>query len=490
MRRYLTLPIAILGLALAACSSDDDGTPTEDAGTDAADGGDATLDADTAPDVVPDTAPDVQPDTAPDVDPDALPDTAPDVLPDTAPDTADGGGDTAPDVIDFDTDPSELEGCDTVLYPSGDDDTTAVQEAWILAEEGDTLCFAAGRFHFTSEVSLDVDGVTVRGVGRQRTILDFSEQDLQANGIRITSDNVTFHDLRVVDTPGDGIRADDVANITFRRVDVIWSEAQSLDSGAYGLYPVGSEGVIIDDCLVVGARDAGIYVGQSDNVLVANSEAYGNVAGIEIENTTNAEVRDNWAHDNTAGILVFNLPGLAQYGGAAKVHSNLVENNNIPNFGVDGTIVAVVPPGIGILVLACDDNEFHDNIIRGNDSIGLLLFTYLPGLFGSFSDPNFDTYSERNWVHNNTFENNGGDPSGSLHAVVSFPEPSPDMTLDGCFDADLHDDRTLGNCFSDNGDARFFDFDFCGGGTAQSDDIAPFTCEGTALPPRDFPDVP
>ena len=106
-----------------------------------------------------------------------------------------------------------------------------------------------------------------------------------------------------------------------------WSAAASPDNGAYGLYPIGSHGVRIERCVVYGARDAGIYVGQSTNALVVDSEAYGNVAGIEIENTTDVEVRDNAVHDNTAGILVFNLPNLpVQDGKRAKVHENRVEN--------------------------------------------------------------------------------------------------------------------------------------------------------------------
>ncbi len=68
--------------------------------------------------------------------------------------------------------------------------------------------------------------------------------------------------------------------------------------------------MVIRNSRVTGASDAGIYVGQSTNILVEDNETYGNVAGIEIENSTGATVRDNHVHDNTAEILIFNLPGL------------------------------------------------------------------------------------------------------------------------------------------------------------------------------------
>ena len=58
-----------------------------------------------------------------------------------------------------------------------------------------------------------------------------------------------------------------------------------------------------------GASDAGIYVGQSRNIVVRRNQVEFNVAGIEIENSTDADVYDNMATNNTGGILVFNLPG-------------------------------------------------------------------------------------------------------------------------------------------------------------------------------------
>ncbi|MEM9463413.1 MAG: parallel beta-helix domain-containing protein, partial [Myxococcota bacterium] len=246
------------------------------------------------------------------------------------------------------------EGCDLYVEPS-DDDQTAVQEALIDVQSGQTVCLAAGQFSFTRQLSLDANDVTVRGQGGEETILDFSEQISGGNGLLVTGDDVTLEEFRVQETPGDGIRADNVENIAFIGVHVIWGTPESLDNGAYGFYPVQSNGVVIRDCLAQGSRDAGIYVGQSTNILVEDSEARGNVAGIEIENSTDSVVRGNWAHDNTAGLLVFNLPGLdIGDGKRANVYDNIVEDNNVPNFGEPGTIVELVPPGLGVLVLASD----------------------------------------------------------------------------------------------------------------------------------------
>lgn len=370
------------------------------------------------------------------------------------------------------------------IAPSADDQTT-VQTALIEAASGDTICLAAGTFSFHTELSLAVDGVTLQGAGSEQTILDFNEQDVGANGIVITSDDVILRDLQVRDTPGDGVRATEVERISFLDMSVIWTKKASVDNGAYGLYPVGCTGVLIDGALVVGARDAGIYVGQSNRILVANSEAYGNVAGIEIENSTDAEVRDNHVHDNTAGVLIFNLPDLpVQDGKRAKVHSNLIENNNLDNFAAKGTIVADVPPGVGTFIIAADDNELHDNTISGHRTTGSLVLSYSELVFGSTDDKDFDLWAEGNWTHDNSYENNGYDPTGDLAAFI-VDRPVPDLVFDGCIDPAKKASEDLRNCFSNNGKATYYDVDVCGFLQDQSTDISEVDCTQDALPSID-----
>jgi parallel beta-helix repeat protein len=383
------------------------------------------------------------------------------------------------------TEPVDWSDCTTLLEPSADDQTV-VQTALIEAAEGSTACFDAGTWHFSTEVSLSVDGVTLRGAGAAATIFDFSAQDVGGNGMAITGDGVTMRDFTVMDTPGDGIRATNVTDVAWSHVVVGWNAEASLSNGAYGFYPVGSDGVRIEDSEVYGARDAGLYVGQSTRILVARNEAHGNVAGIEIENSTDAEVTDNHAYDNTAGILVFNLPGLEVGDGKrANVHDNLVEANNRENFAAEGTIVSQVPSGLGFVVLATDANEFHDNTVTGHDTSGMVVLSYIAELFGEEDDPTYDIWPEANWTHDNVFSGNGEDPQGVLAGLITT-RPMPDMLWDGCTDeAKDNSGGAFTNCWSDNGDADFFDFDWCGGFAHQSDDIGPYTCERTPLPSQD-----
>lgn len=373
--------------------------------------------------------------------------------------------------------------CDALVVPGSGDDVGALQGALLDAAEDSVVCMGAGVFTLNTEITISVDGLTLRGESRDATILDFSTQDLGANGIKISGDRVTVKSFTVRETPGDGIRGDDVSDITFDDLSVEWAGKLSMDSGAYGFYPVGSTGVVIRNSRVIGARDAGIYVGQSSNILVEDNEAYDNVAGIEIENSTGATVRRNHTYNNTAGILIFNLPGLpVQDGKETLAYDNIVENNNGDNFGIPGTSVAAVPPGVGIMILAADYNEIRNNTIRGNRSTGVIIVSYNEAIgLEPANDPDFDAFAEGNYIHDNSFEGNGEMPATPLDGVAGIP--AADILFDGCLDPDaMPMDPALVNCLWQNGDADYKNFDLCGGLMNQSTDIVPVTCEHTPLP--------
>ena len=395
--------------------------------------------------------------------------------------SASSGGSTDTPTSTGSTTGAELPpGCDVLVSP-GADDQAALQGALIDAAEGSTICLAEGVFMLNSELSISVNGVTLKGASRDATILDYSTQDLGANGMKISGDGVTIMSLTVRETPGDGIRGDNVKDTTYDDVSVEWAAKQSMDNGAYGFYPVGCDGVVIRKSRVIGARDAGIYVGQSTNILVEDCEAYDNVAGIEIENSTGATVRNNHAHDNTGGILIFNLPGLpVQNGKHTLAYGNIVEDNNSPNFGVPGTAVSEVPVGVGFMILSSDENELRGNTVRNNNTAGLIIVSYNELLFEPAMDPNFNAYAEGNYVHDNTFEGNGEMPDVDVAPI--FGTPAPDILDDGCEDPDKTPGPELVNCVYNNGAATWMDFDLCGGFMNKNTDIMTATCQHAELP--------
>jgi parallel beta-helix repeat protein len=225
----------------------------------------------------------------------------------------------------------------TLTVTPGPDAQERIQTALLDAKPGDTVMIAAGRYELADGLSLDVDGVTVKGAGPDATVLSFKGQKGAGEGLLITSDRVTVRDLAVEDSRGDGVKSKGSDQISFINLRVEWMGGPKESNGAYGVYPVSSTNVLIDRVLVRGASDAGIYVGQSKNIIVKRSRAEFNVAGIEIENSMNADVFDNVSTRNTGGILVFDLPNLPQMGG----HSTRLFRNR-----VDGGHARQLHPGL------------------------------------------------------------------------------------------------------------------------------------------------
>jgi len=307
----------------------------------------------------------------------------------------------------------------TIAVTPGADAQERIQTALLDAKPGDVVEMAAGRYELTDGLSLDVDGVTVKGAGPDATVLSFKGQKGAGEGLLVTSDRVTVRDLGVEDTKGDGIKAKGSDQISFVNVRVEWTGGPNERNGAYGVYPVSSTNVLVDKVVVKGASDAGIYVGQSKNIVVKRSRAEFNVAGIEIENSYNADVFDNVATRNAGGILVFDLPNLPQMGGhSTRVFNNKVVQNDTPNFAPKGNIVASVPTGTGVMVMANRDVHVFGNEIDGNQSAGVMLVSYVQ----KFDDKSYNPLPRDVVVRDNRIGKNGWDPKfdgGPLLAMLA-----------------------------------------------------------------------
>lgn len=265
----------------------------------------------------------------------------------------------------------------TITVKPGANAQEALQAALIDAKPGDTVTIAAGRYELTDGLSLDIDRVTVKGAGPDKTVLSFKGQKGAGEGLLVTSDDVVLKGFAVEDSKGDGIKSKGANRIVYHDLRVEWTGGPKPTNGAYGVYPVESSDVLIDKVTVKGASDAGIYVGQSKNIIVRNSTAMYNVAGIEIENSYSADVHSNVAMHNTGGILVFDLPNLPQKGGhSVRVFKNKVVQNDTANFAPPGNIVAGVPNGTGVLIMANRDVHVFDNDIGENGSTNVFIVGY------------------------------------------------------------------------------------------------------------------
>ena len=110
------------------------------------------------------------------------------------------------------------------------------------------------------------------------------------------------------------------------------------------------------------------------------------------------DVYENTATNNSGGILVFNLPGLQVYGQRTRVYDNLSFENNTPNFAPAGNIVAGVPTGTGLMVLANDKVEVFGNTFRDNNTSQITMISYnTAAVLGGLEVPDlpeFDPFSE------------------------------------------------------------------------------------------------
>jgi parallel beta-helix repeat protein len=340
---------------------------------------------------------------------------------------------------------------------AGPDFQKQVQEALINAKPGAVIELPEGKHDLDRTLSLSVENVTVRGKGMDKTILSFKNQKAGAAGVLVTSSGFTIEDVAIEDPKGDALKINGANGVTIRRVRTEWTGGPKETNGSYGMYPVQCTNVLIEDSVAIGASDAGIYVGQSKNIIMRRNRAELNVAGMEVENSQNADVYQNTATRNTGGILLFNLPDLpVKDGKNARVFENNIFGNNTANFAPKGNIVAKVPTGSGLIVLATSHIDVYKNTIKDNNSANVSIYSYLT-TGNPINDPTYDPYTDSIYVHDNAISGGGSNPAGRTHDLVPvLGVPVPAIVYDGILRPNTKDAHI---CIQNNGDATFANYD-------------------------------
>jgi parallel beta-helix repeat protein len=366
-----------------------------------------------------------------------------------------------------------------------------LQRRLIEAIDGEVILLPEGTFELQRSISLnDIPNVTIKGAGKGRTILSFKNQIEGAEGMLIKNvKGITLEGFTVADSKGDAIKIQGCENVIMRELETTWTSGQLSTNGAYGLYPVSSKNILMEQCEASYAMDAGIYVGQSTNVVVRNNYVHHNVAGLEIENTINGEVYDNLAKFNAGGMLIFDMPDLPQANGdRIKFYDNTMEDNNGKNFAPKGMVVSTIPPGSGMIIMAHSNIEAYNNTIKNHKTLGLAinswLFTGVP-----YESEVFDPYCSNINIHDNVINGNVGPADnsteyGQLLTATLGGEPV-DLVTDGIFKPSTFDEdgNPSGYCFTNNGDIRFVNLN-AGLGASPEDiisnmdaDISKFQCK-------------
>lgn len=312
--------------------------------------------------------------------------------------------------------------------------TRDLQRALLEVPSGGIVVLAEGLYEVSETLSLAVDGVTVRGAGIGKTVLDFSGQKSGGGGAGVVAKTVrgfTMEDVTILNTLGDGVRAEKSSNIVLRRIEVDWPGELKTDNGLYGVYPIDSQHILVEECRLRGATDAGVYVGESNFAVIRNNHVYQNVVGIQVENTYDADVYGNKVDRNSSGIAVFNVPGkLRNKGGTrVRVFDNEISDNNTENFGAN-----YYPAGGGIWIIAAQDVEVFDNTIEEHRTLDLGIFSY-DSLNIRHGDPDYLPHSLSVHIHGNRF--NPPSPHPDLTRVLGrllfseFQSSIPNVVFDG-----------------------------------------------------------
>lgn len=376
-----------------------------------------------------------------------------------------------------------------------------LQEQLINAKPGAVIEIPEGKFQFDRTLSLTVDKVTLRGKGMDKTVLSFAGQKEGAQGLLVKANDFTIEDIGIEDSAGDALTIQGGSNIVVRRVRAEWTRGPNPNNGPYAIYPVECRNLLVEDSVAKGAADSGIYVGQSENVVLRRNRAEYNVDGFEIENSVNVDAYENTMTHNTGGIGVFNLPNLPKQGGRhVRVYNNQIFDNNTANFApVSLGPIHGLPSGVGIYIMAIKEVELFGNKIHDNNSVNVFLIHYKTGIGDSLEktasspitqqifapdDKRYYPFLQQVYIHDNEISSGGRSPDASVPVLKAMAGALggslADFLYDGMVDPAWPKKANPGDiCLSDNGSATFINFDAPGQMKHLVRDLKNYTC---ALP--------
>lgn len=362
----------------------------------------------------------------------------------------------ASDDYDFASPPAtDSDDCDVMLSASGSDDADGIIEAVEAADSYSTICLTPGTYAMNRSVVVSsASNLTIKGVGDgpEATVLDFAGHSGD-KGFDVTTPGFWIENLHIKNTLGNGVEVkaeNEPGNpVVFRKLKVTWDLPESGAvqdcsesdprpmNGAYSVYPTLSSYVVVEFCEVVGASDAGLYVGSVVHGLVRHNQVHGNVAGVEVENSEDVLVYDNEAFDNAGGILALQEPGLKRLSNSQiLIRDNVVHDNNACNFARPNTTVANIPSGTGLMSFAGNHIEFRNNDVYGNQTTGVLILSnVLQDLLGGDAPDypaGYDPFPHEIYVNDNVFSDNATAPAaGPAGDLAMLTGGFADVVWDG-----------------------------------------------------------
>src|SRR6266540_5612390 len=309
--------------------------------------------------------------------------------------------------------------------------TTTIQAAVDAANPGDTVRVPPGIYH--ENVLVAKDNITIKGQsgavldgtglpGNSGITVRSSSPSARINGFKLTG-------LQIQNYSENGV-------ILIRVDDFQIDNGKYINNEEYGIFPILSSHGLIRSNQVSGSDDTGIYIGQSQNVIIKDNYVHDCTVGIEAELSSNITVQNNQAVDNSIGMTAEVLPGLSvTVTTGIQIIDNTFDNNNRVNPVTDPEdIFSQLPSGSGLIIFGADHVMVKDNRVVGNNSVGIAVVQLPPAL--ASLDPRIDPFPDYNEIIDNVVVENGSNPDPKL-----APFPPGDL---------LWDMSGTGNCWSDN----------------------------------------
>jgi hypothetical protein len=269
-----------------------------------------------------------------------------------------------------------------------------LQAAIDAAQPGDLILVAPGVYPGGVTVPGGKDGITIRGLDRNATILD--GEHTRSVGITSLADNVTVENMTSRNYLAHGFYWRSVTGFQGRYLT-------AYNNRLYGIYAFDSVQGVFEKSYASGSGDAAFYIGQCRPCDSVISEVIAEHSALGYSGTNaggNLVLKDSIWRLNAAGIVPNSLDSQEdppQRGGTQIINNDITENGN-PNTPGEGIASAIIGHGIGIA--GGEDNVIEGNRISDNTEYGVVIFP-IPGGQNVYPPNN-------NTVRGNELDGNGG----------------------------------------------------------------------------------